>query len=226
VEARVTAIEQAGDRVCAVRAVGPGGATRIETRVVVDAAGPFVGDVAALLGVSLPVVSELHLKFGFDDDRGVVPRDAPLLIWDDPQSLRWTEEEYRALAADPALAWLTAPLPADPSFPELAMRGVARMIPGLEVYTERLPRGTVDGGYYTRTPENRPLIGPLPVRGAYVLGALSGFGLMAACAAGELLAAHVAGAALPDYAPAFSPGRHDDPAYRTRVAAWGDTGLL
>jgi glycine/D-amino acid oxidase-like deaminating enzyme len=260
-EARVEAIEREGDRVAAVRVVGPGGAARIETRVVVDAAGPFVGDVAALLDVPLPVFSERHLKFAFDDDRGVVPRDAPLLIWDDPQALLWTDEERAALTADPALAWLTAllpagahlrpegrspdsrtllllwayhgaptepvfPLPPDLHFPELALRGVARMVPGLQAYVGRMPRGVVDGGYYTRTRENRPLVGPLPVEGAYVLGALSGFGLMAACAAGELLAAHVVGGTLPDYAPAFSLARYDDPAYRARLDAWGDTGLL
>ena len=27
--------------------------------------------------------------------------------------------------------------------------------------SERLPRGVVDGGFYTKTRENRPLIGPL-----------------------------------------------------------------
>ena len=74
--------------------------------------------------------------------------------------------------------------------------------------------------------ENRPLIGPLPVAGAYIYGALSGYGLMAACAGGELLAAHVTGRALPGYAPAFLPARYDDPAYRERLAAWGATGQL
>jgi glycine/D-amino acid oxidase-like deaminating enzyme len=54
-----------------------------------------------------------------------------------------------------------------------------------------------------------------------VIGALSGFGIMASHAAAELLAAHVVGGALPDYAGAFLPSRHDDPAYRARVAEWG-----
>jgi len=33
--------------------------------------------------------------------------------------------------------------------------------------------------------ENRPLIGKLPIEGAYVVGALSGFGVMAACEQGN-----------------------------------------
>jgi glycine/D-amino acid oxidase-like deaminating enzyme len=103
---------------------------------------------------------------------------------------------------------------------------MATMVPGLAAYLERMPRVTVDGGYYTRTRENRPLIGPLPVPGAYVLGALSGFGLMAAAGAAELLAAHLTGAALPGYAPAFHPARYDDPAYRRRLDAWPDAASL
>ena len=54
-------------------------------------------------------------------------------------------------------------------------------------------RPYIDGGYYIKTRENRPLIGPLPVEGAYVSGAYSGFGVMASCAGGELLARHVPG---------------------------------
>jgi glycine/D-amino acid oxidase-like deaminating enzyme len=58
------------------------------------------------------------------------------------------------------------------------------------------------------------------------LGALSGYGVMAAPAAGELLAASITGAALPEYAPAFLPARYVDPAYRQQVARWTDDGQL
>src|SRR5690606_202254 len=74
------------------------------------------------------------------------------------------------------------------------------------------------------TAENRPLIGPLPVAGAYVVGALSGYGLMAAPAAGELLAAHLARSTLPDYSSASLLSRYRDPAYQALLAAWGDPG--
>jgi hypothetical protein len=46
---------------------------------------------------------------------------------------------------------------------------------------------------------------------------------MAGCAGGELVAAHVTGSALPDYAPAFALARYDDPDYVRRTAAWGAT---
>jgi glycine/D-amino acid oxidase-like deaminating enzyme len=78
----------------------------------------------------------------------------------------------------------------------------------------------VDGGYYCKTRENRPLIGPLPIEGAYVIGALSGFGIMGSQAAGELLAAHVTGGDLPDYASALLLERYEDPAYRSLLEHW------
>jgi glycine/D-amino acid oxidase-like deaminating enzyme len=59
-----------------------------------------------------------------------------------------------------------------------------------------------------------------------VIGALSGFGLMASCAAGELLAAHLTGGELPGYAPAFQLERYQDPAYLRLLENWGDSGQL
>ena len=118
------------------------------------------------------------------------------------------------------------PLTWDPDLPEITLRGMAVLVPGLSAYFERMPKPFVDGGYYTKTPENRPLIGPLPVQGAYICSAFSGFGIMASCAAGELLARHVTGAALPGYAAAFRPDRYQDPAYRKALETWGASGQL
>lgn len=110
------------------------------------------------------------------------------------------------------------PIEHNPEYPEVLLRGMATMLPGLRAYFNRTPRPQLDGGYYTKTRENRPLIGPLPVEGAYLIGALSGFGVMASVAAGELLAAHVTGDALPKYAHAFSLERYQDPQYLEQLA--------
>ena len=118
------------------------------------------------------------------------------------------------------------PIAVEADYPELALRGMAVMLPDLARYFDRAPKPYIDGGYYTKTRENRPLVGPLPVEGAYILGALSGFGVMAAPAAGELLAAHVVGGELPGYAPSFLLARYDDPAYRKLLESWGDVGQL
>ena len=118
------------------------------------------------------------------------------------------------------------PIEFDASYGEICLRGMSRMVPALAGYLSRLPRVVVDGGYYTKTRENRFLAGPLPIEGAYVLGALSGYGLMASNGAADLLADHITGRPLPAYAPAFLVSRYDDPAYRERLEQWGDSGQL
>jgi glycine/D-amino acid oxidase-like deaminating enzyme len=118
------------------------------------------------------------------------------------------------------------PPPLDEFFPEVVLRGMSAMIPGLRAYFGKAPVSLYDGGYYTRTPENRPLAGPLPIDGTFVCGAVSGFGLMASAAVGELVAAHITGQALPDYAPAFSIARYDDPNYRRWLENWQAAGQL
>ena len=127
---------------------------------------------------------------------------------------------------DAAATEVVFPLPVPPYYTELVLRGMARMVPGFAGYLARMPRAYVDGGYYAKTRENRPLIGPLAVEGAYVSSAYSGFGIMAGCAGGELVAAHVTGSTLPDYAPAFLVSRYDDPAYIARVEACSATGQI
>ena len=118
------------------------------------------------------------------------------------------------------------PIECDPGYPEILVRGMSRIVPALAAYFPRLPRGVLDGGYYTKTRENRFLAGPLPVEGAYIMGALSGYGLMAANGAADLLADYISGRPLPAYAPAFRLDRYDDPAYRALLAQWGDSGQL
>jgi len=54
----------------------------------------------------------------------------------------------------------------------------------------------------------------LPISGVYVIGALSGYGIMSSQAAGELLAVHVLGEKLPSYAPMFLLERYQDPSYQ------------
>jgi glycine/D-amino acid oxidase-like deaminating enzyme len=117
------------------------------------------------------------------------------------------------------------PLPEDPLHVAVVTRGMARPLPAFAAYAERGRRPYLDGGYYTKTRENLPLVGPCGAPGAYVLAALSGFGIMAAPAAGELLAAHVTGSPLPGFAAAFALSRYDDSGYRARIEA-GSRGQL
>jgi len=257
---RVVDVELQNGHVAGVQVETQTGVQQIATPVFINAAGPNLKRVGEMLGVNLPVFSELHYKISFEDSKRVVPRDVPMLIWLDETSLPWSEEERALISEDPDRHWLLEPLPGgvhtrpeggpesetvlaiwtfhtnpvEPTFPilldaehhEVALRGLSRMMPGLEVYFENLPKPVLDGGYYTKTRENRPLVGPAPVSGAYVIGALSGFGIMASCAVGELLAAHVLNYRLPDYAGAFELSRYEDPEYQKLLENWGSTGQL
>lgn len=115
------------------------------------------------------------------------------------------------------------PLPFDPDYAESVIRGLAVLIPGMERYFGKGSISIVDGGYYCKTRDNRPLIGPLPVEGVFVIGALSGFGVMGSQAAGELLARYLTHETLPDYAAAFRCERFSDPVYMARMALWDAT---
>jgi len=233
---------------------------RIDSPVFINAAGPYLKEVGRLLGIDLPVHTELHLKAAIKDSLGVVGREAPLLIWTDPQWLPWEEEERLALAEDEATKWLTDLFPSgvhtrpegagesqtilmlweyqtkvmepvwppkmDEQYPEVALRGLAALLPRMKEYFNRMPRPQLDGGYYTKTRENRPLVGPMDVEGAFVIGAVSGYGIMSACGVGELLAAQVVGSELPSYASAFALSRYTDPEYLKRLESWGENGQL
>ncbi|HXF86243.1 MAG TPA: FAD-dependent oxidoreductase [Anaerolineales bacterium] len=253
--ARVTSVEVVKNHINGVRL---GSGERVDSPLFINAAGPYLKEVGKLLGVDLPVFTELHLKAIIKDYLGVVGRDAPLLIWNDAQILPWEEDEREALAKDDETRWLTELLPPgahtrpegagdtilmlweyqtkitepvpspemDEQYPEIVLRGLATMLPRLREYFGRMPRPHLDGGYYTKTRENRPLVGPMSVEGAYVIGAVSGYGIMSACGVGELLAAHVTGSALPEYAQAFELSRYDDPEYQKRLENWEDSGQL
>ncbi|MEP6733804.1 MAG: FAD-binding oxidoreductase [bacterium] len=232
---RMTGVDVDRGRVHRVRLAS--GAT-ISTDRIVIAAGPMLGDVGDMLGVRLPVFHELHAKLTMRDPQRIVPRNAPFVIWND--AVNWSnvgplppgvhvrpvdgpfgDELYLIWTYHTAKTDAVWPPAFDPRYADIVLRGAAEMIPGLSAYLGASERGVVDGGYYCKTEENRPLIGPLGVDGAYVLGALSGYGLMGAHAGADLLAAHVTGAPLPDYARWFLPSRYEDPVYRAQIAAWG-----
>lgn len=260
IEGRVEGVNLGSGRIRRIEVGLPGTTLWIDTRQFVNASGPFIGNLARMIGLELPVFAELHAKVSIRDHKAVFPRQAPLLIWSDDQYLPWRAEEREFFAQDagsnfllerfpagvharpegPAdspivlILWTydldpvapTFPLSFDEAYPDIALRGLARMLPALEAYFDAPPKPYLDGGYYTKTQENRPLIGPLPVPGAWIYGALSGYGLMAAPACGELLSKHICGDTLPEYAPWFLLERYEDPEYQRLLANWGSSGQL
>ena len=244
---------------------GPDGIEIINAEMVVNAAGPFAKDVAAMLGVDLPIRNVFQQKIAFEDCCGAIPRALPFSIDLDDQKLKWTTEERELLAEYPEMQWLLKDISGgvhcrpegdatgrwvklgwaynkeasepeeepdndahfDPQFPEIVLRGAMALNPALGQYIESFPsRCAHYGGYYPMTLENWPLIGPLGVDGAFVTGALSGFGSMSACAAGALCASWIAGGDLPSYASQLSLARYDDKDLMADIENAGDKGIL
>jgi len=112
-------------------------------------------------------------------------------------------------------------------FPQVVLKGASKFIPSLAAYEQNIPTPLVEyAGYYTRTAENLPLIGPTPLSDVYVLGALAGFGTMSACSAGELCANYILQESLPNYAPYFHPDRANSVAIQEELAQFRSDGQL
>jgi len=253
----VTAIDQAAGFVLSL----DGGTTKLRAGQIVNAAGPFLNDIAAMVGVSLPVSNVLQQKIAFEDTEGAISRQMPFVIDLDPQEIDWSGEERALLRDEPELKWLAEQMPGaihcrpdggdvgrwvklgwafnetetdavlEPAlldhFPEIVLRGAARLSPALKTYYGRLPRNRRHyGGFYTQTDENWPLIGPMGVAGTFVAGAMSGFGTMAACGTGALTANWVLGNELPEYAAALSPARTADSELMAALRAQNSRGML
>ena len=205
---------------------------RIDARAFVLAAGPLLPEWTDRLELDVPIVNELHGKIAFDDDDGVIARDAPLMIWNDaldlgargtfPAGVHFRPRGERSILGiwtyDTRIEEATFPPTFDRDYFDVVLRGLAVVVPGLSRYVDRATTGIVDGGYYCKAPDNRPLIGPTSIDDVFIVGALSGFGVMASQAAADLLATYVVNRARPTYATAFHPARFSDPAYQRLLA--------
>ena len=103
--------------------------TKVSAFAVVNATGPMLQATYERLmpthlkrinkkSLQLPLRCELHAKAIFHDTKGAVPRDAPMCIWHEPQTLDWPPETRDAIAAaaaeepkDSAMRRLLEPMP-------------------------------------------------------------------------------------------------------------------
>lgn len=252
-------VQTSGGQLSAIALNTASGTRVINTRALVLCSGPHLRSTASIAGSTLPVQVEKHVKISLADPSAVIPRNAPLTIWNDPTDLGWSADERATLAASPETKHLTGlfpagvhgrpigagnqitiywtydaeltstprfPIEAEPWYAEILLRGMAQMVPGLTTYLDPMPKPYIDGGYYTKAADNRPLIGPLDVPGTFVCSALSGYGIMSSCGAADLLCAHVQGTALPHYAAAFAPARFNDPGYLQKIAGLTESGQI
>lgn len=167
---------------------------RVETPRAVICAGPYSARVAALAGVELPFAAVRRHRAGIKQ-HPLVPRWAPMTVSLD------TGAHWRPEAGGAYLGWSGAieeapaeprdDVPADWTFPALAIDAVARFSPFWAEVARTLTHAnvTVEAGQYELTPDARPIIGPCAsVAGLYVNTGYSGHGVMGAPAGGRIVA--------------------------------------
>ncbi len=185
VTASVTAMERQGDR---IESVGLDNGDRLEAGLVVNAAGPNAGKVAALAGIELPVEPRKRNVFVFEARERYA--DMPLLV--DPSGIYvrpegsvyitgGAEDEGGEQAADPTDFEPEWSLFENEIWPVLATR-----IPAFEAI--RMTRAWV-GHYDYNTLDQNAVIGPHPqVSNFLFANGFSGHGLQQAPAVGKALA--------------------------------------
>jgi 4-methylaminobutanoate oxidase (formaldehyde-forming) len=224
VRTRVTAIELGPDR--AVRAVVTEDGA-IETDCVVNAAGIWAPQVAAMVGAFIPSVPVDHQHVAMQAVAGhELPRDAP--CFRDPDNLVYGKAEAGGMLIggyepDPVARWAdgvpwdhgASPVESDMDRFAPLLQGAIRRFPFLE-----------DSGVVrllchpdAMTPDGNPLLGPMPgVRGFWVAAGLSLNGFGGAGGMGRSLAEWMTGGETEIDVDAYRPWRFGGP-YRDTAFA-------
>ena len=187
VVAEATRAERRGDRIAAI---GLGDGARIEGDVFVNAAGPWAGEVAAMLGVELPVVPRARSVFVLDCPAPLP--DCPLLIdasgvWLRPEGRYFITGMSPPAERDPD----GAPLEVDHAlFEDTIWPILAERVPALE----RLRVVSSWAGYYEyNTVDQNGLVGPHPALANLVFAnGFSGHGIQQSPAVGRAVAEWIA----------------------------------
>jgi len=186
---------QDGDGVCGVET----SRGTIATRTVVNAAGPFAGEVCQMVGVDLPLEPVRRQKV-FLSQQPLVPPDAPLTI-DIVRDSYWRPETGGAYIAwvdpdEPVDEDPSEDLYTDPHFGAIVLEKLIDITPFWEEVAMGLKRADVhpSAGYYVYTPDDQPLIGPVPQVPGFLVNCGYWAGVMLAPAAGKRVADLVTGA--------------------------------
>jgi len=169
----------------------------IRTDVVINAAGMWAGQIAAMVGVSLPITPLVHQHLATKPIAGhELPRTTPCLR--DPENLVYMREEVGGFLIGgferSPVAWSVGGVPWDftqqllPSDWELfneILEGAIRRVPILA----KAEMAHLVNGPEGITPDSRPLLGPVPgVPGFWVAAGLSHTGFGAGGAIGHIVA--------------------------------------
>ena len=185
VRTRALGIEKDAGGVCAVLT----DRGRIDTRVVVNAAGPFAITVGRWVGLDLPIC-QMRRQRVFVAPHPKIPKDAPLIMDVDNDSywrpetggalLGWhdPEEQKSEPMEDPQGDW---------DFPAFTLEMVSRLSPFWSDVVNDLKQEdlSVYAGQYVHSPDDQPLIGPVNGIPGFYLNCAYWPGVMLSAAAGR-----------------------------------------
>ncbi len=175
----VTGIQQAGGKITAVDT----DKGRIETPLVVNAAGPWAGQIGELAGVEIPI-TPIRRQMLTTTALPEVPADFPFVI-DFAQSLYFHRE------GDGLLTGMSNPNEkpgydqnVDPDWELNNLEQAAARLPLLE----KAGLASHWAGLYEVTPDAHPIYGKTPLEGFYLVAGFSGHGFMHGPVSGQLMA--------------------------------------
>jgi glycine/D-amino acid oxidase-like deaminating enzyme len=195
----------------------------IATRIVVNAAGPFAGAVGRMVALNLPLEPVRRQK-AFISPRPEIPQDAPLTI-DLAQDVYWRPEVGGAYIAwvdpDEPVGEPAEELPTDWDYAAIVLDKLRLMNPFWGEIAGSL-RGEdvhLSAGQYVYTPDEQPLIGPVPDVPGFYVNCGYWAGVMLSAEAGRRIANLVTGAMRPEDNP-LRPTR-----YQEGISRRGDSFL-
>jgi sarcosine oxidase subunit beta len=216
---KATDILQDGEGVCGVET----SRGTIATRTVVNAAGPFAGVVGRMVDLDLPLEPVRRQKV-FISPKPQIPQDAPLVI-DIVRDAYWRPEVGGAYIAwvdpDEPVGQPAEELHTDPYFAAVVLEKLIEICPFWEEVAEGLKKSDLrpSAGQYVYTPDDQPLIGPVPERPGFYLNCGYWAGVMLSAGAGRRVTDLITGAMAPQD-NALRPTR-----YAEGVVSEGDSFL-
>lgn len=185
----------------------------ISTRAVVNAAGPYAGEIGTMVGLDLPLKPVRRQK-AYIAPHPLIPLGAPMTI-DLEREVYFRPETEGAL-----IGWVdpeepeSAPsenLPVDRFFAAKTMDLLSRTVPFWEDIAQDLHSSdvTTSAGQYVYTPDDQPLIGEMPQVPGFYLNCGYWAGVMLSPAAGKRIADLFTGKLSPQENP-LRPTRYEE----------------
>ena len=201
INTKTTGIQLDGQGVCAVetnRGV-------LQTRIVVNAAGPFAGEIGRLVNQDLPLEPVRRQKV-YIKTAVAIPQDAPFTI-DVNNNSYWRPEPGGVIVgwvdSDEPVSPPTEKVHTDWEFPAIALEKVKRLAPFFEDVAKavRQPDMNTSAGHYVYTPDDQPLIGPVPEVPGFFVNCGYWAGVMLSPEAGRRIGDLVTGKLAPEDNP-------------------------